>query len=367
MKKETGLRWLAFGALALVILFIAAKPGTVYAASGSDYYIQVNRKQNCVTIYEKDAAGNYTVPVKAMVCSVGEGDSTPAGSFQIGQKYRWHELYGSVYGQYCSRFTGHILFHSVGYEKEDPGTLEYEEYNRLGEAASLGCVRLSVADAKWIYDNCGEGTTVKVYDGASAGPLGKPSPIRIDTSVEECRGWDPTDPSGENPWKTLMPKLTGAENQTVECGAEEAVLTEGVKAWDYRGRELTVTISGMYNLGKSGAYQVKYTAADCLGNCVQETVTINVTDTPPPEQETVLTENDICFADQAGLENYLKQYACAADRGRAQEDRYAWIGAEELWDAIQKKRYGIYAVSASVSGRLGTESEEKLLLVQYSP
>ncbi|MFR5209625.1 MAG: L,D-transpeptidase family protein [Clostridia bacterium] len=27
-------------------------------------------------------------------------------------------------------------------------------FNKLGEQASQGCVRLAVSDAKWVYDNC---------------------------------------------------------------------------------------------------------------------------------------------------------------------------------------------------------------------
>jgi lipoprotein-anchoring transpeptidase ErfK/SrfK len=34
---------------------------------------------------------------------------------------------------------------------------------RLGINASHGCVRLSLSDAKWIYDNIPSGTTVVVY------------------------------------------------------------------------------------------------------------------------------------------------------------------------------------------------------------
>lgn len=33
------------------------------------YYIKVNKSANTITIYTKDANGNYTVPYKAMVCS----------------------------------------------------------------------------------------------------------------------------------------------------------------------------------------------------------------------------------------------------------------------------------------------------------
>ena len=164
------------------------------------YFLSVNRKQNVVTVYKKDKKGEYTVPVKAMVCSCGKNGATPKGTYKTQIKYDWRALVGGVYGQYATRITGQILFHSVPYFKRDKSTLEYEEYNKLGTAASLGCVRLSVIDAKWIYDNCAIGTTVKIYDGDEKLPLGKPSAIKIDTKSKN-RGWDPTDPDENNPWK----------------------------------------------------------------------------------------------------------------------------------------------------------------------
>lgn len=108
---------------------------------------------------------------------------------------------GNVYGQYACRIVGSILFHSVPYEKKDKSTLEWWEYDKLGTKASLGCIRLTVEDAKWIYDNCVSGTNVEFYTSSNPGPLGKPTAQKI-TADEEVRNWDPTDPDSKNPWKT---------------------------------------------------------------------------------------------------------------------------------------------------------------------
>ena len=166
--------------------------------SANPYYIKINRALNCVTIYKADSNGKYTIPVKAMVCSTGT--ATPVGVFNTTDKYTWRLLEGNVYGQYATRIVDHILFHSVPYYTQDKSDLEYEEYNKLGEEASLGCIRLSVEDCKWIYDNCPKGTTVEIYDDTTnPGPLGKPEGIKIDTTSPN-RGWDPTDPDPANPW-----------------------------------------------------------------------------------------------------------------------------------------------------------------------
>ncbi len=170
------------------------------------YYLAVNREQNIVTVYRQDENGYYTVPHMVFVCSCGipkesGTETTPSGSFNTTDYYTWRRLTGDVYGQYAVRFTGHILFHSVPYFEKDKGTLEWEEYNKLGNDASLGCVRLSVIDAKWIYDNCPKGTPVTVYDSDRTEPFAKPTPIPIDPD-SPYKDWDPTDPDPANPWRT---------------------------------------------------------------------------------------------------------------------------------------------------------------------
>ncbi|MBO5005718.1 MAG: L,D-transpeptidase [Clostridia bacterium] len=130
-----------------------------YPTGDSKYYIKVNLKTQTVNIYEKDELNRYSVPVKTMLCSTGE--YTPKlGTYKITTyKQEWLGLQGNVYGQYCTQIIGNILFHSVPYlEKYNPASLEYWEYDKLGQDVSLGCIRLTVENAKWIYDNCDAGT-----------------------------------------------------------------------------------------------------------------------------------------------------------------------------------------------------------------
>lgn len=162
------------------------------------YYIKVNYQANCVTIYEKDDDGYYTVPTKAMICSCGT--ATPkSGVYKTSQGYEWGYLEGGTFGRYSTRIKGGIMFHSVPYVEESEDTLEYWEYDKLGTTASLGCVRLCVRDCKWIFDNCEVGTPVEFYASSNPGPLGKPTAQKISDN-EECRNWDPTDTSPNNPW-----------------------------------------------------------------------------------------------------------------------------------------------------------------------
>lgn len=174
---------------------------------GYDYLIAINRAADTVTVYQKDENGNYLKPYFPMICSTGE--DTPLGEYRTIEQYRWRFLFGDVYGQYAVRIVGHILFHSVPYLSQNEADLEYEEFNKLGTPASMGCIRLQVADVKWIYDNCPIGTPVVLYDDAEhPGPLGKPDFTHIDLEDEKMRGWDPTDPNPENPWSKLDPRPT---------------------------------------------------------------------------------------------------------------------------------------------------------------
>jgi len=201
-----------FLALVSSVLLLCSTTQTAHAANrvasnGRPYYIMVNRAMNTVTVYGLDKDGYYTEPVKAMICSVGrKGHATPTGTFTIGRRWTWLHMLDNSYGQYATQIRGNILFHSVCYTKRDPSTLMTDEYNGLGEPASLGCIRLQTVDAKWIYDNVAAGTKVTIYDDASSpGPLGKPERYIDHISEEQANGWDPTDPREANPWRKAMP------------------------------------------------------------------------------------------------------------------------------------------------------------------
>jgi hypothetical protein len=69
-------------------------------------------------------------------------------------------------------------------------TLQTETYNDLGKAASHGCVRLQVKDAKLIYDIVkNRNTKVKIYDSSYAGPFDKP----VIEKIPAGQKYDPTD------------------------------------------------------------------------------------------------------------------------------------------------------------------------------
>ena len=179
-----------------IIIFTSVIPEVTYAASGTKYWLKVNTQANVVNVYKK-TDGKWK-PYKVMLCSTGI-NGTPLGTYYIKNRWDWGALFGGTYGRYCVHIFGDYLFHSVPYVEESEDTLEYWEFDKLGTTASLGCVRLCVRDCKWIFDNCESGTPVEFYADSNPGPLGKPSMPKISDN-EECRNWDPTDPSPNSPW-----------------------------------------------------------------------------------------------------------------------------------------------------------------------
>lgn len=235
------------------------------------YYIKVNTALNCVTVYGLDEDGEYSIPVRAMACSTAkEGKVTPTGIFAISNRASWMLMVDGTYAQYATRFNGKILFHAVPCNSQNKDDLETEEFNKLGEVASLGCVRLCVADAKWIYENCPEGTGVEVYeDETSPGPMGKPVMITIPEDSAYAN-WDPTDPDEENPWNSVRPsiKITGSLKVVAGTTVTEEMLFDGVTATDTCGNDITEYV-GIINIHYINAgydmWQVQYYVVDSLG------------------------------------------------------------------------------------------------------
>lgn len=248
------------------------------------YLIMVNRAMCCVTIYEKDETGQFTVPVKAFVCSVGrEGHDTPTGTYTTSDMFRWAVMADSTRAQYVYRFKGSYLFHSVPYLSSSKDTLETEEYNKLGSPASLGCVRLCVADAIWIYENCPVNTTVILYDDESSpGPLGKPESIKIPLDSPYA-GWDPTDPDEANPWHAFSASIKAKkDNLNVTVGTKVEGLLSNFTAKDTCGNDISdkITIGGNYNLNIVGKYTVTVNVVDAIGSKASMTVSLIVSSVP---------------------------------------------------------------------------------------
>ena len=155
---------------------------------------------------------------RIMICSSGKGkNGTPVGKYKIYERYDY-KLLGSeeedtlCFGFWACRFYKGHLFHSVpisydaGYDKKLAHHMtNMRNYQKLGTTASHGCVRMTVADAKYIYD-LSQFETVNVWVVKDQGPLPPRPPKAIMTEPytnKQGYGWDPTDPDPDNPYLAL--------------------------------------------------------------------------------------------------------------------------------------------------------------------
>ena len=242
------------------------------------YSITVNRRTNTVTVYTKDQDGQFTVPVRAMICSCGKGGefTTITGDFSIYFQEPWHPLYDNVYGMFVSGFKDDFLFHSVPYEATAHDTLETDEFNKLGEPASQGCVRMMVSDVYWIMRNCDLNTPVHIIDAdAKADPLGRPNAPKLPAGAT----WDPTDNTEGNPFLGKLPTLEGVENTTLKKG-ERFDETDGITAADICGNDITdrIKIAGQVIPEKPGVYYLTYSITDDFNLRTRVTRTVTVTE-----------------------------------------------------------------------------------------
>ena len=290
----------------LIIILVCFCTSRDTEAAGK-YYIKVNKKTNVATVY----LTSNNKPYKAFLVSCGS--ATPTGTFYTPARYRWRTLVGPVYGQYCTRITGSILFHSVWYYKNgQSNTLSYKEYNKLGTTCSHGCVRLNVEGAKWIYDNCPLNTKVIIFNGTSKDdPLGKPVVKKVDASKK--MGWDPTDPNPNNPYNKISFSDVATGTNNVTQGKNVKILKD-VKAKTLWGRNLTskikvsikepgktsyvATAKQTMKLTKVGTYTIVYNVKDAItGLSKKHTVKYVVkkaasTPTPTPTPKPTEKPND---------------------------------------------------------------------------
>lgn len=185
--------------------------------NASNLYIEINRAACVVNIYAYDSVTKkYIIPVKTCTVSVGRdvrtcssavglnisSSFTPIGTYSIcsngtASKYSVKPMYepngSTVYARWTSHIVGNVYFHSIAVGSNSHYALSARTYNKLGSPASAGCVRMTVADAKWIYDHAAVGTKVKISVGNSSkpGPLGKNKTIKI---LSSSVSYDPTDP-----------------------------------------------------------------------------------------------------------------------------------------------------------------------------
>lgn len=369
--------------LLMVLLFLCVLVSAVTAvpretmAKDNPYYIKINKGTNVVTVYKSDGT-----PYKAFVCSTGK--ATPTGTFYTSQKLRWHVLMGPSYGQYCTRITGSILFHSVWYYRNgDKASQSTAEYNKLGTTASHGCVRLTVADSKWIYDNCPIRTKVIIFNGKSSDdPLGKPVPVKVSTASRT--GWDPTDPDSANPYLKMAPTITAKKTSYTYNGAKTVNIKNLVSAraayGTYLDSKLVISVkapgsksakkvtASSYKFSEIGTYTITYKVTDPKNKkTTSKTVKIIIKDNGKPVIAGTTTKKTVEYNTALNLKSSvtaktksgtnLKSYMTVKIKNPS--GKSATLNA----NTYTFKQLGTYTITYSVKNPVGSQKTTKTIKI----
>lgn len=132
--------------------------GAIYKKT--EYTLDVNLTNQNMNVIKKDKV------VRKIQCSTGimgnQETETPLGIFSIQCKGEY--FYSSKYkegARYYIKFFSNYLIHSIPVDKK--GNIIEDEKKKIGFPASHGCIRISIQDAEWIYNNIPEGSSVIIH------------------------------------------------------------------------------------------------------------------------------------------------------------------------------------------------------------
>ncbi|MCB2310242.1 Ig-like domain-containing protein [Clostridium tagluense] len=123
--------------------------------SNTKYFMWVDLNRQIVNVFQ-GTEGKYKL-LKTMSCATGRNISpTVRGTFAI-QNRGASFFKGSSGAKNWVAWNEQYLFHSIIMDANG----NVKDYT-LGKRASAGCIRLSINDSKWVYDNMPNGTAVWV-------------------------------------------------------------------------------------------------------------------------------------------------------------------------------------------------------------
>ena len=184
------------------------------------YYLYVEKGSYTLTIYKADDRGEYTEVVATYRIAHG-GNKTPAGVFTLGERDRWHDFPDGGTVQYATRYHERLYVHSPLYARDNAAQLwprYYDGDHGIGGSNTGGCLRMVTEAARFIYENCAEGTTLEIVNGSPRGTTSDPVPDRTGLRI------DPTDVNMQEQLDEAAAKRAGVQ---AEKAPEEAAELAG--------------------------------------------------------------------------------------------------------------------------------------------
>lgn len=124
------------------------------------YELNVNLTTQSMTVLKDDKV------IKNISCSTGvigdQDTETPLGIFYVQCKgeYFFSDKYKEG-ARYYIKFFSNYLIHSIPVDQK--GNIIEEEKKKLGFPASHGCIRISMQDAEWMYNNIPENSAISIH------------------------------------------------------------------------------------------------------------------------------------------------------------------------------------------------------------
>ena len=166
------------------------------------YKVRVNKTKNVVIVYEKGDDGKYQKFVKVMSAIVGR-DIRVNTEYNIGDRWLWIKNQNGNYSKFVTQVSGNVVFESIAYKKKgDLSSLNYVEFDNLGNSIDGSFIKLQYADAQWIFDNLDYDTIVEFYESEDLNGVNVPEVKKISLENDK-KNWDPTYTGSENPWNKV--------------------------------------------------------------------------------------------------------------------------------------------------------------------
>ena len=166
------------------------------------YKVRVNKTKNVVIVYEKGDDGKYQKSVKIMSAIVGR-DIRVNTEYNIGDRWLWIKNQNGNYSKFVTQVSGNVVFESIAYKKKgDLSSLNYVEFDNLGNSIDGSFIKLQYADAQWIFDNLDYDTIVEFYESEDLNGVNVPEVKKISLENDK-KNWDPTYTGSESPWNKV--------------------------------------------------------------------------------------------------------------------------------------------------------------------
>ena len=173
-----------------------------YTLITGKYKVRVNKAKNVVIVYEKGDDGKYEKSVRVMNAVVGRDIKNDA-SYNISNRWLWIKNPNGSFSKFVTQVAGNVVFESIGYKrKEDLSSLNYIEFDNLGNSIDGSFIKLQYADAQWIFDNLDYDTVVEFYESDDLNVVNVPEVKKISLENDK-KNWDPTYNGSESPWNKV--------------------------------------------------------------------------------------------------------------------------------------------------------------------